>query len=132
METDRKINTAHYGSGLSAWAHIPRILSPNLRCATKVHKFNPMAYIKFPILFAKDEDEKWESMGIKPKNSEDDMNPGEIYINTLQICAFNEMDNGDVLVRMSNGECYQLPVDIEEFADIVVDLIVEFPLVSNN
>ena len=91
-----------------------------------------MAYIKFPILFAKDEDEKWESMGIKPKDSGAEGNPGEIYINTFQICAFNEMDNGDVLVRMANGECYQLPVDIEDFADTVVDLIVEFPLVSNN
>ena len=90
-----------------------------------------MAYIKFPIIFAKDEDEKWESLGLTPPKGNKE-EPGEMYINTLQICGFNEMDNGDVLVRMSNGECYQLPVDIEEFADIVVDLIVEFPLVSEN
>lgn len=90
-----------------------------------------MPYLKFPIIFAKDEDEKYLSMGITPPKGKEP-EPDDIYINTACICAFNEMDNGNVLVRMSNGEAYEMPIDIEDFNDILNDLIVELPMLSTN
>lgn len=76
-----------------------------------------MAYLKFPIYFIEDDFEKKENLGLKAEKTE-----GEISINTQMICAYNAMDNGNVLVRMASGECYEIPLDIDSFENLLADV----------
>lgn len=76
-----------------------------------------MAYLKFPIYFIEDDFEKKENLGLKAETKE-----GEISINTQMICAFNEMDNKNVLVRMASGECYEIPLTIDAFEDLLAEV----------
>jgi competence transcription factor ComK len=73
-----------------------------------------MAFLKFPIYFSEDDADLKENLGLKSKRIE-----GEIIINTQQICAYNETDYGYIIVRMTNGECYQIPLKLKEFEDLL-------------
>lgn len=76
-----------------------------------------MAYLKFPIYFCEDDFEKKENLGLKVEHTQ-----GEICINTQMICAYNAMDNGNVLVRSANGDCYEIPMDIESFENLLAEV----------
>lgn len=69
-----------------------------------------MPFIRIPVLFADDEEEKKENLGIKAESSK-----GVIIINTHLICAYNEMDNGNTMARLANGDCIEAPMNIDEF-----------------
>lgn len=79
-----------------------------------------MAYLKFPIMFIEDgeeDEEKLSNLGIERHQYE-----GTIKINTNMICAFNEMSNGNTLVRMANGDAYEVPLKEEEFEALLEEI----------
>lgn len=76
-----------------------------------------MAFIKFPIYFCDDDFEKKEDLGLKIEHTQ-----GKISINTQQICAYNEMDNKNILIRMSNGDAYECPLTIDSFEDLLLEV----------
>jgi hypothetical protein len=90
-----------------------------------------MAFLNFPVYFTdSDEDaEKLENLGLKPTTTE-----GEIVINTNMICAYNEMDNGMVMVRLANGDCVEAPIDIDTFEEVLsqVEHIIDLKQISQN
>jgi len=88
-----------------------------------------MALLRFPILFTEEEYEKAENLGLDPKTKK-----GWVVINTVTICAYNEMDNGNVLVRMANGECYEIPLLVKDFEKILKDIesMVELTTIGGN
>jgi hypothetical protein len=92
-----------------------------------------MPFIKIPVVFTDSEEdiEKMENLGLKPKITETD---GEISVNTNHICAYNEMDTGETMIRLSNGDCISIPLEIEDFEEILgqVESIIEIPMVSPN
>jgi hypothetical protein len=73
-------------------------------------------FLRFPVYFSDSEEdiEKLENLGLKPKTTE-----GEICINTQMICAYNEMDNGNTMARLANGDCVEVPIDIDSFEDVL-------------
>jgi hypothetical protein len=75
-----------------------------------------MAFLRIPVYFTDSEEdlERLENLGLEPKTTE-----GEIVINTKLICAYNEMDNGSTMVRLANGDCVEVPIDLETFEDIL-------------
>jgi competence transcription factor ComK len=75
-----------------------------------------MPFIKFPIFFAEDEFEKKENLGLAVNHTQ-----GMISINTRQIIGYNAMDNGNTLLRMSNGDAYEIPLNEEEFEDLLTE-----------
>jgi hypothetical protein len=88
-----------------------------------------MAFISIPIIFAEDDFEKKETLGLKIKN---EVFP--ITINTKMIVAYNEMDNGNTLVRMANGDAYESTIDIDTFEDVLsaVENIIDIKAISKN
>lgn len=76
-----------------------------------------MAFLKFPVFFCDDDLEKKENLGLKTETTQ-----GEICINTQMLCAYNEMDNGNTLARMASGECYEIPMDIDTFEDLLAEV----------
>jgi hypothetical protein len=88
-----------------------------------------MAFIAFPIYFSKDDDELREDLGLKPRKTE-----GKITINTQSICAYNETDYGYVLVRMASGECYEVPLRLKEFEDLLfkTEILVSLQAIKEN
>jgi len=74
-----------------------------------------MPFLRFPVYFSDEEDEeKMQNLGLDPDKKE-----GEIVINTHLICAYNEMDNGLVMVRLANGDCVEVPIDIDTFEEVL-------------
>lgn len=79
-----------------------------------------MAYLKFPIMFTDDTDEdeeKLHNLGLKNNQYE-----GTININTNMICAYNEMSNKNTLVRMANGDAYEVPLKEEDFEALLEEI----------
>jgi hypothetical protein len=74
-----------------------------------------MAFLSFPIYFIEgDLDEERANLGFKPRRTK-----GQININTFQICAYNSNDNGHTMVRMSNGDVFEIPITIEGLESIL-------------
>ena len=88
-----------------------------------------MAFVRFPVLWAEDDFEKKESLGLEVECEE-----GDITINTKMICAYNEMGNENVMCRMSNGDAYEIPMCIHAFEDILqtVDSLVTLSDITEN
>lgn len=76
-----------------------------------------MAFIQFIIYFSEDDAEQKENLGLKPDRTE-----GKISVNTNQMCAYNEMDNGNTLIRMASGECYETPLSVDEFENLLSEV----------
>lgn len=92
------------------------IRTPATRDYTKCNIQNVkfMAYLSFPMNFAEENSEQKEDLGFKPTTVK-----GIIVINTRMICAYNEMDSGNTLVRMSNGDAHDLPIKITKFEKLL-------------
>lgn len=73
-----------------------------------------MTFIKFPVFFTEDQSEFKSELGLDLAKEK-----GEITINTNALCAYNENDNGHVMLRMSNGDCWELPMKMKEFEKIL-------------
>lgn len=74
-----------------------------------------MAFLKVPVLFCSEDDaEKLENLGLDPEGEE-----GEIVINTALLCAYNEMTNKHTMARMANGDCVEIPLDIDKFEGVL-------------
>ncbi len=73
-----------------------------------------MPFISFPIYFTEDDYEKRENLGLAHETEISDMS-----INTQSICAYNAMDNGNVMVRMCNGDAYEVPLKLSLFEGIL-------------
>lgn len=89
-----------------------------------------MAFIKVPVLFSSDDDvEKLENLGLSPETEK-----GEIVLNTALLCAYNAMDNGNVMARMANGDCVEIPLRVGDFESVLdkVDSIVAFSDIGIN
>ena len=89
-----------------------------------------MAFIQFPIMFVEDDYEKKVDLGLSPESTKD-----IITVNTQQICAYNEMDNKNTLVRMANGDAYEVPLLISTFEELLseTEVIIDLTkLVSDN
>jgi len=89
-----------------------------------------MSFIQLPIMFVEDDYEKKEDLGLSPKSIKD-----IITINTQQICAYNEMENKNTLVRMANGDAYEVPLLLETFEELLseTEVIIDLTqLVSEN
>ena len=86
------------------------------------------------MLFTDDDevDEKLERLGVVPEDH--NTTEGIIIINTYQICAYNEMSNGNTLVRMANGDAYELPIASDEFEKLLagVENIVDLTKIRAN
>lgn len=79
-----------------------------------------MAYLKFPIMFVEDDEEdeeKLHNLGLQNHQYE-----GIININTNMICAYNEMSNKNTLVRMANGDAYEVPLRETEFEELLTKI----------
>lgn len=79
-----------------------------------LHKVWNMAFLKFPIIFGDDDADKKENLGMSLKQTR-----GVIVINTQAICGYNEMDNKNVLVRMPNGDCWEIPLKLKGFEELL-------------
>jgi len=88
-----------------------------------------MSFLKFPILFTADDYEQKENLKLKADAVE-----AIININTASICAYNEMDNKNVLVRMANGECYEVPLRIKDFENLLkeIESLIELTSIGGN
>ena len=74
-----------------------------------------MGFIQIPTLWETDEDaDRCENLKTEVKQE-----MGYITINTRLICAYNSMDNGNTMVRMSNGQDFEVPIKEDEFADLL-------------
>ena len=81
-------------------------------------------FIKIPVFWAPDDYEEKEACGVKFKYSLDDL-----VVNTDQICAYHANDDGETVIKLSNGESYRSPVDFKEFAVRFPELMTTFDLV---
>ncbi len=88
-----------------------------------------MAFLSFPVYFSEDDFEEKENLGLAIKTTE-----GVVSINTQQIVAYNEMDNKHTMTRLSNGDCFECPLGLEEFENILstVENIVDLSAISQN
>lgn len=90
-----------------------------------------MGFIHIPVYFSdSDEDEeKMANLGLKANTTK-----GELVINTALICAYNVMDDGGLMIRLSNGDCVSTSVDIEYFENILseMEIILDIPKLSPN
>jgi len=88
-----------------------------------------MAFLKFPILFTADDYEQKINLGLKTTTTKCVIN-----INTASICAYNEMDNENVLVRMENGECYEIPLKLKNFEKLLkeIESLIELTSIGGN
>jgi len=88
-----------------------------------------MSFLKFPILFTADDYEQKANLGLKVTTAQCMIN-----INTTAICAYNEMDNKNVLVRMANGECYEVPLTIKDFENLLkeIESLIELTSIGGN
>jgi len=88
-----------------------------------------MAFLKIPITFIEGDAEAMENLGLTPQES-----TGMITINTNLVCAYNQMDNGQTMIRMANGDCAPIPMSEEEFEKLLseVELIVKLSDVYEN
>lgn len=88
-----------------------------------------MSFLRIPVYFVEGDEEKAENLGLDPEKKE-----GIIVINTKLLCGYNPMDNGNVLLRMANGDCIEASIDIDTFEDTLdeVDSIFELPSLSPN
>lgn len=89
-----------------------------------------MGFIAVPFDFCEDDWEDKEDMGIPAKKIR-----GIMVINTQHIIAYNEMDSGNIRVKMSNAEDYEIPLDIDDFEDLLsqIDMIYDLTkLVKDN
>jgi hypothetical protein len=73
-----------------------------------------MAFLQFPIYFAEDTFEAKENLGLPVEQNE-----GIMTINTQCICGYNESDDGDIMCRMANGDCWRLPLKRKDFESIL-------------
>jgi len=88
-----------------------------------------MAFIQFPILFTTDDYEQKINLGLSATTTKCVIN-----INTASICAYNQMDNKNVLVRMANGECYEVPLTIKDFENLLkeIESLIELTSIGGN
>ena len=76
----------------------------------KILTHHIMAFLTFPMKWAEDDFETKEACGLPINHT-----IGEITVNTQQICAYHDMDNGCTMVRMANGDAYECPIALDEF-----------------
>ena len=82
-----------------------------------------MSFLQFPIIYSEDDFEHKEDLNLPIEKYE-----GVITVNTNAICAYNEMTNGNTMLRMANGDAYECPISINAFeailseSEVIVDL----------
>jgi competence transcription factor ComK len=90
-------------------------------------------FISVPVLYYPDgfDPERDEDLGIK---TEVELKQGTMDINTAHICAFNEMDNGNTLLRLTNGDVVESLILYPSFKDLIdkVEHTMEIILDNNN
>lgn len=88
-----------------------------------------MAFINVPVLFIEENSEQQENLGLSPKTT-----AGEIVINTKLLCAYNEMDNKNTMLRLANGDCVEVNMRKVDFGRILgtVESIIELPKIGAN
>jgi len=88
-----------------------------------------MSFLKFPILFTVGDYEEKANLGLNPTTTK-----CIISINTTAICAYNEMDNKNVLVRMGSGECYEVPMRLKDFEKLLkeIESLIELTSIGGN
>lgn len=88
-----------------------------------------MAFLTIKIIFAEDDFEQKENLGLEVHHSQ-----GNMTINTCMIVGYNEMDNGNTLVRMANGDAYETAMGVDTFENRLkeVDLIIRFSEINEN
>jgi len=85
-------------------------------------------YISVPVYWAEDEWEKKEDLGMDIET-----NIGELTINTSHIVAHHTTDDGDTMIRLSNGECFKSPVVHVDFKKMIndIDIAIELKIADN-
>jgi hypothetical protein len=91
-----------------------------------------MAFIPLLVLYYMDSEEEIErksNLGQEPR-----MEEGEIRINTMHICSYNETDKSHVICRMTNGDILELPMPVETFEALLAqsEVILNFSELSDN
>lgn len=89
-------------------------------------------FITIPVLYYPDgyDPEQEETLGFKNKKVE--LIKGEMDINTAQICSFNEMDAGNTLIRMSDGDIIHTTILYPSFKDMIKKAECYMELVYSN
>jgi competence transcription factor ComK len=86
-------------------------------------------WIQLSVLFYPDDYDPNDEFTFKTKVK---LKPGTMTINHNQICSFHEMDNGNIMIHMSNGDFIQSPVKLSSFADVIEKNESKMDLVISN
>jgi competence transcription factor ComK len=86
-------------------------------------------WIEIPCLYYPDDYDPEQSDILKTKVK---LIPGFLTINHEQICSYNKMDNGHVLIHMTNGDLIESPVKINSFRDVIGEIEARMELVISN
>jgi hypothetical protein len=81
-------------------------------------------FVKIPVYWVNDDYN--EDLGTPPKYT-----PGELIVNTDQICAYHANDNGETMVRLSNAEVFRCPLEFKQFQEMFPMLIAQLELIIN-
>jgi hypothetical protein len=88
-------------------------------------------FVNIPVLYLPDgyDPERDDDLGIK---TEVELKQGYMNINSIHICAYNEMDNGNTLVRLSNGDVVESPILYKSFTGLIDKIESRMELVISN
>jgi hypothetical protein len=90
-------------------------------------------FITIPVLYYPDgyDPEQEENLGLKNKKKVE-LIKGEMDVNTKQICSFNEMDSGNTLIRLSNGDLVETTILYSSFKGLIEKTECYMELVYSN
>jgi hypothetical protein len=74
-------------------------------------------FLELPVLYWPDGYDPEEAENLYGKDVEVELKAGTMDINTAHICAYNEMDNGNTLLRLSNGDVIECPIEYQSFKE---------------
>lgn len=88
-------------------------------------------FIELPVLYYPDgfDPERDEDLGIK---TEVELKKGIMNVNSNHICAYNEMDNGNTILRLTNGDVVESLVVYKSFKELMEKIECTMDLVISN
>ena len=88
-------------------------------------------FIEIPVYYYPDDydPESAENLGMKTKV---EVTLGSMVINVGHVCSYNENDNGNTMVSLSNGAVMECPTKFKEFKKIISELECTSELIISN